>query len=117
METRDHFTYVEKTISVCECENGASTLYKNDVERIKEDMFIKYGRVNFLCKIVLVKVHFFRLLRFCILLYFQNLLNVGNICHSIEILIWLNCNGLNNMCRKVSIIVCCYNQGKYLSKL
>ena len=31
----DHFTYVEKTISVCECENGASTLYKNDMKRIK----------------------------------------------------------------------------------
>lgn len=55
----DNFTYVEKPISVCECENGASTLYKNDMKRIKEDMFIKYGRVNFLCKIVLVKVRFF----------------------------------------------------------
>ena len=59
----DNFTYVEKTISVCECENGASTLYKNDMKRIKEDMFIKYGRVNFLCKIVLVKVRFFSFIK------------------------------------------------------
>ena len=40
-------------------------------------------------------------------------MSVGNICHSIEILIWLNCNSLN---KKVSIVVCCYNQGKYLSE-
>lgn len=55
-EQKDKFAYVDRIISICECENGTSNLYKNDVKRIKEDMLIKYGKINLLCKIVLLKV-------------------------------------------------------------